>query len=165
VVVVVVVVVVGAAVVVGARVVVVGGRVVVVVVVVVGAAVVVVVVVGTIVTAIVHEPPDPSLAFSLTPTEPLPDAPPPTLMDTVAVQAPPPSPIDPPPTMLAPATFTLAPSEANAALLELKLTVTERDSPWGMLTDGQEAVASAAVAPASTNPTAPSRTMNAITIG
>ena len=57
------------------------------------------------------------------------------------------------------------PSEAKAALLELKLTVTDRDSPWGMLTDGQDAVAAASVAVASTNPTAPSSMMKAITIG
>jgi hypothetical protein len=87
------------------------------------------VVVVEMVTAIEQDPPLPSLAFSITTTDPLPVAEAPTLIETVAVHEPA-SGIPPPPaTMLAPATPDFAPSEGKAPLLEVKLTVTDRDSP------------------------------------
>jgi hypothetical protein len=146
-------------VVVGGGAVVVGARVVVVVVVVV--VVLVVVVVGVIATCMVQESTVPGP--SMTCTEPLPDAPEATLIDTVADHVPPPS-CDP--ETLALATPDVDPMYAKALCSEEKLTVTERLPPSGMLTPGHDViVASAVVTVVSVKPTAESSSKRAITTG
>jgi hypothetical protein len=59
----------------------------------------------------------------------------------------------------------MAPNDGKAALLEVKLTVTDRDSPWGTETLGHDALAWASVAVARTMPTVASSIKNAITMG